>query len=118
MVFTHRLASSVSPEKISGRAFLTVLVLVVVDMGFVGGGTGLAGGCNSISKLTPLCPVCPGLENSGQPPGPPSKVPSWLEVSRPVTNPTQTGPVLRVQRINKDIYMNLSVTDWTSLSAT
>ena len=46
MAFTHRLASSVSPEKISGRASLTVLVLVVVDMGFVSGGTGLAGGCN------------------------------------------------------------------------
>ena len=46
MAFTHWLASSVSPEKISGRASLTVLVLVVVDMGFVGGGTGLAGGCN------------------------------------------------------------------------
>ena len=46
MVFTHRLASSVSPEKISGRASLTALVLVVVDMGFAGGGTGLAGGCN------------------------------------------------------------------------
>ena len=46
MAFTHRLASSVSPEKISGRASLTVLVLVVVDMRFTGGGTGLAGGCN------------------------------------------------------------------------
>ena len=46
MVFTHQIASSVSPEKTSGRASLTVLVLVVVDMGFVGGGTGLAGGCN------------------------------------------------------------------------
>ena len=44
MAFTHWLASSVSPEKISGRASLTVLVLVVVDMGFAGGGTGLAGG--------------------------------------------------------------------------
>ena len=46
MAFTHRLASSVSPEKTSGRASLTVLVLVVVDMGFAGGGTGLAGGCD------------------------------------------------------------------------
>ena len=46
MAFAHWLASSVSPEKISGRASLTVLVLVVVDMGFTGGGTGLAGGCN------------------------------------------------------------------------
>ena len=45
MAFTHRLASSVSPEKTSGRVSLTVLVLVVVDMGFAGGGTGLAGGC-------------------------------------------------------------------------
>ena len=46
MAFTHWLASSVSPEKISGRASLTALVLVVVDMGFAGGGTGLAGGCS------------------------------------------------------------------------
>ena len=46
MAFIHRLVSSVSPEKISGRASLTVLVLVVVDMGFTGGGTGLAGGCS------------------------------------------------------------------------
>ena len=46
MAFTHRLASSVSPEKTSGRASLTVLVLVVVDMGFAGGGTGLTGGCD------------------------------------------------------------------------
>ena len=46
MAFTHWIASSVSPEKTSGRASLTVLVLVVVDMGFIGGGTGLAGGCN------------------------------------------------------------------------
>ena len=46
MVFTHQIASSVSPEKTSGRAFLTVLVLVVVDIGFTGGGTGLAGGCD------------------------------------------------------------------------
>ena len=45
MAFTHQLASSVSPEKISGRASLTALVLVVVDMGFAGGGTGLAVGC-------------------------------------------------------------------------
>ena len=40
MAFTHRLVSAVSLEKISGRASLTVLVLVVVDMGFAGGGTG------------------------------------------------------------------------------
>ena len=46
MGFTHQIASSVSPEKTSGRASLTVLVLVVVDMGFTGGGTGLAGGCD------------------------------------------------------------------------
>ena len=51
MVFTHRLASSVSPEEISGRASLTVLVLVVVDMGFAGGGTGLAGGCGGVSVV-------------------------------------------------------------------
>ena len=46
MVFTHQIASSVSPEKTLGRASLTVLVLVVVDIGFAGGGTGLAGGCD------------------------------------------------------------------------
>ena len=46
MVFTHQMASSVSPEKTLGRASLTVLVLVVVDMGFTGGGIGLAGGCD------------------------------------------------------------------------
>ena len=33
MVFTHRIASLVSPEKTSGRASLTVLVVVVVDIG-------------------------------------------------------------------------------------
>ena len=40
------MASSVSPEKTLGRVSLTVLVLVEVDMGFAGGGTGLAGGCD------------------------------------------------------------------------
>ena len=44
MAFTHQIASSVSPEKTSGRASLTVLVLEVVDMGFIGSGSGLAGG--------------------------------------------------------------------------
>ena len=44
MAFTHRIASLVSPEKTSGRVSLTVLVLVVVDIGFAGGGIGLAGG--------------------------------------------------------------------------
>ena len=47
MVFTHWIASSVSPENGSGRASLTMGVLVVVDMGFAGGGGGLAGGCDS-----------------------------------------------------------------------
>ena len=46
MVFTHWIVSSVSPEKTLGRASLTVLVLVVVDIGFAGGGTGLVGGCD------------------------------------------------------------------------
>ena len=45
MMFTHQIASSVSPEKSVGRAALTSVVLVVVDMGFAGGGGGLAGGC-------------------------------------------------------------------------
>ena len=46
VVFTHWIASSVSPEKTLGRASLTILVLVVVDIGFADGGTGLVGGCN------------------------------------------------------------------------
>ena len=45
MAFTHQIASSVSPKKRSGRASLTMVVLVVVDMRFAGGGGGLAGGC-------------------------------------------------------------------------
>ena len=44
MVFTHQIASSVSPEKSAGRAALTSVMLVVVDMGFASGGGGLAGG--------------------------------------------------------------------------
>ena len=46
MAFTHQIVSLVSPEKTLGRASLTVLVLVVVDIGFAGGGTGLVGGCD------------------------------------------------------------------------
>ena len=46
IAFTHQIASLVSSEKTSGRVSLTMLVLVVVDIGFTGGGTGLAGGCN------------------------------------------------------------------------
>ena len=46
MAFTHQIASLVFPEKTLGRASLTMLVLVVVDIGFAGGGTGLVGGCN------------------------------------------------------------------------
>ena len=46
----HRMVSSDSPEKCSGRAALILAVLVVVDMGFAGGrltgGFGLAGGCD------------------------------------------------------------------------
>ena len=46
----HRMASSDSPEKCSGRAALISAVLVVVDMGFAGGGLtggfGLTGGCD------------------------------------------------------------------------
>ena len=44
MVLTHRIASLVSLEKSAGRATLTSVVLVVVDMGFTGGGGGLIGG--------------------------------------------------------------------------
>ena len=46
MASIHRMASSDSPEKCSGRAALISAVLVVVDMGFVGGRAGLAGGCD------------------------------------------------------------------------
>ena len=45
MAFTHWTASLVFPEKSAGRAALISVVLVVVDMGFAGGGGGLAGGC-------------------------------------------------------------------------
>ena len=44
MALTHWIALSVSLEKSAGRAALTSAVLVVVDMGFTGGGGGLAGG--------------------------------------------------------------------------
>ena len=44
MALTHQIASSVSLERSTGRATLTSVVLVVVDMGFTGGGGGLAGG--------------------------------------------------------------------------
>ena len=46
----HQMASSDSPEKCSGRAALISAVLMVVDMGFAGGGLtggfGLTGGCD------------------------------------------------------------------------
>ena len=50
MASIHRMASSGSPEKCSRRAALISVVLVVVDMGFTGGGLtggwgGPAGGC-------------------------------------------------------------------------
>ena len=44
-MFTQQIASSVSSEKSAGRAALTLVVLVVVNMGFVDGGGGLVGGC-------------------------------------------------------------------------
>ena len=46
MASIHWMASSDSPEKCSGRAALISAVLVVVDMGFAGGGAGLTGGCD------------------------------------------------------------------------
>ena len=50
MASIHRTASSDSPKKCSGRATLISAVLVVVDMGFAGGGLtggwgGTVGGC-------------------------------------------------------------------------
>ena len=38
MAFTHWTASSVSPEKSAGRAALISVMLMVVDIGFAGGG--------------------------------------------------------------------------------
>ena len=46
MAFIQQTASLVSPEKSAGSAALISAVLVVVDIGFAGGGAGLAGGCN------------------------------------------------------------------------
>ena len=53
----HRMASSDSPEKCSGRAALILVVLVVVDMGFVDGGLtggwgGTTGGCCVVVDVT------------------------------------------------------------------
>ena len=45
MAFTHWTASLVFLEKSAGRAALISVLLVVVDVGFAGGGVGLAGGC-------------------------------------------------------------------------
>ena len=45
MAFIQWTASSVSPEKSAGSAALISVVLVLVDIGFSGDGTGLAGGC-------------------------------------------------------------------------
>ena len=47
MALTYQTASLVSPEKLAGKAALISVVLVVVDIGFAGGGGGLAGGCGS-----------------------------------------------------------------------
>ena len=47
MASIHLMASSDSPEKCSGRAALISMVLVVVDMGFTGGG--LVGGSGGIT---------------------------------------------------------------------
>ena len=44
MAFIHQMASLVSPEKSVGRAALILVVLVVVDIGFAGGRSGLTGG--------------------------------------------------------------------------
>ena len=45
MAFTQWTASSISPKKSTGSAALISEVLVVVDIGFTGGGTGLTGSC-------------------------------------------------------------------------
>ena len=47
IAFIQWTASSVSPEKSAGSAALISVVLVVVDVGFAGGGAGLAGSCGS-----------------------------------------------------------------------
>ena len=45
MAFIQQTVSSVSPEKSAGSAALISVVVVVVDIGFIGGGAGLAGDC-------------------------------------------------------------------------
>ena len=45
MALTQQTASLVSPENSTGSATLILAVLVVVDIGFAGGGAGLTGGC-------------------------------------------------------------------------
>ena len=45
IAFIQQTASLVSPEKSTGSAALISVVSVVVDIGFIGGGAGLAGGC-------------------------------------------------------------------------
>ena len=53
MAFTHRIVSSVSPEKTSGRASLIGLVLVVVDIGLAGGcDGGTVDGCYAKATIT------------------------------------------------------------------
>ena len=62
MASIHQIASSDSPEKCSGRAALISAVLVVVDMGFAGGGVGLAGGCDrgTVVKVVKIDEVVAG----------------------------------------------------------
>ena len=47
IAFIQQTASLVSPEKSAESAALILAVLVVVDIGFAGGGAGLAGGSGS-----------------------------------------------------------------------
>ena len=65
MASIHRMASSDSPEKCSGRAALISVVLVVVDMGFAGGGLtggfGLLGGCGGGTGFEKIDEVVVGM---------------------------------------------------------
>ena len=65
MASIHQMASSDSPEKCSGRAALISAVLVVVDMGFAGGGLtggfGLTGGCDGGAVVVKINEVVVGM---------------------------------------------------------
>ena len=48
MAFTQQIVSSVSPKKSVESAALISVMLVVVDIGFTGGGAGLTRDCDGL----------------------------------------------------------------------